>query len=348
MKFIPQYEPKVSNEYATDVFDQISSGWIGTAKKTEEFEGKISEITGAEYVVSTTSGTTALMLALCSMDLPAGSTILFPNYTFIAGANAARFLGFKIKLIDVKEDTLCMDPSKAEEGIDRNVSAIMFVNHNAYIGNDVLKIRSVCDKYNMKMIEDSSQALGMPMAGRIGDVGVFSFSVPKIVTTGQGGVLFTDNESIFIKAKQIRDQGDEWRKDKIHRNIGVNFKFNDILASYGMAQLNRLNELLTIRKNIFDWYREDIEIVDYGYDSTWMVIYRTKNALKIIDELKKLNIQAVQYYRPINTNPPYSCFGCKFPISEILYEELLYLPSSLTLNNENIEIITSIIRKCEQ
>jgi len=336
----PQYEPFLKEDYIESVSNQLKSGWIGPSKTTVEFEEKICEVTGSRYCVSTTSGTTALLMGICALELPKNSTILFPSYTFIAGANAARFLGFNIELVDIKRSTMSMNPDLVE--LDKNVSAIMFVNHNSYCGEDVQKIKELCRKNNIPLIEDSSQALGIKNAGRTGDFGVFSFSVPKIVTTGQGGALITDNEEIYTKCKRLRDHGDDWRKSRIHNFLGINLKFNDVLASLGLAQLNQLDELLYQRKEIWDWYKEHIDIVDFGYPSTWMVIHENKNSDKIIQKLKENDIQAVKYYLPINRNVPYEDSKIHKE-AEYVSENFIYLPSSLTLTREKVKLICDTI-----
>lgn len=335
---IPQYEPFIKKEYIDSVSQQIQSGWVGTSKKTEEFEEEICKLTNAKYCISTTSGTVALVMGIHSLNLEPGSTILFPAYSFLAGANAARFLGFNIKLVDIKRETMCMDPDKV--CLD-NASAVMFINHNGYVGGDVQRARRICDK---AFIEDSAQALGMPNAGRTGDFGIFSFSVPKIITTGQGGVVITDNKDIYERCKQLRDHGDNWRKDRLHNHLGINLKFNDILATYGLAQLKLLPELLERRKEIFDYYRKYLKIKDFGYDSTWMVIYETANADRIINKLRDNEIQAVKYYRPINHNVIYKD-DATHEEAERAFRDCVYLPSSLTLTKNDIENICKVINE---
>ena len=345
MTFIPQFQPEVLDSYIQDVSAQMKSGWVGPGKKTEEFEKRISEISGAKYVVATTSGTMAIVMALESLNLPKGSTILFPDYTFLAGANAAKFMGYNVQLVDIKEDTLCMNPD--EVYIKENVSAVMFVNHNGYVGEDVKKIREICNKTNIPMIEDSSQGLCIENAGRIGDVGIFSFSVPKIITCGSGGCLITDNEDIYIKAKRVRDHGDNWRENRIHNYLGVNLKFNDILAAYGLSQLDNIENIKSKKKQIFDWYEDRISIYRYGLPFTWMVIHKSKNASSVIDCLKAEGIQATKYHRAIHENPVYST--CEpFPVAERMAQELVYLPSSLNLEESMVEKICEIIKKAEQ
>lgn len=338
--FVPQFEPLIVQSYADDVQKQIMSGWIGPSKTTQAFEEKLCEITGAKYCLSTTSGTTALLIALSALDLPPESTVLFPSYTFLAGANAARFLGHKVKLIDINPETLCMNPNLLQEA-----NAVIFVNHNGYVGEDVQIIKDLCK--NTPMIEDSSQCLGMPNGGRIGDMGILSFSVPKLVTTGQGGAVITDDESLYNRCRQIRDHGEDWRKTKIHNHLGVNFKFNDILAAYGLSQLSDLDFLLSERKRVFDTYRERINLIDFGYDSTWMVIYKTENVNEIVEELRKEDIQAVKYYQPLNHNPTFQN-NWIYSVAEEIWNTHIYLPSSLVLQDETIHRVCEVIHRIDQ
>lgn len=342
MSFIPQYEPLIAESYADAVRDQILSGWVGPSKTTVAFEEKICEITGAKYCVSTTSGTVALMMAVFALDLRKGSKILFPAYTFLAGANAAKLSGHEVQFVDIRLETLSMNP-KLLLDID-DAAAVIFVNHNAYVGEDVQKIKDKCHERGIPMIEDSAQALGMPNAGRIGDMGIFSFSVPKIVTTGQGGAVITDNSDLYDKLIRIRDHGGDWRKTRLHRALGVNFKFNDILASFGLEQLKGFDCLVECRNNVFDHYRKHIKLVDFGYRSTWMAIYESKNPDKIIDALKENEIQAVKYYRTINKNPLYES-NDKFPVADHVAESHVYLPSSLGLKENQIDRICKIINE---
>lgn len=341
MERIPQFEPLIKETYAEEVSNQVLSGWIGSAKATLEFEGHIQRITGSKYCLSTTSGTTALLIALAALELPPKSTVLFPAYTFLAGANAVRFLGHTIKLIDVREDTTCMDPDQVD-----GRTPVLFVNQNGYVGKDVAEVLNKCRIHNQFLIEDSSQALGIPGAGRTGDIGVFSFSVPKIVTTGQGGALITDNQSLYERCRRIRDHGEDWRKDRIHNHLGVNFKFNDVLAALGNSQLRDLNAILANRKRVFDLYRQHIPLLDFGYSSTWMVIYRSRKPDELIEALTKTGIQAVRYYRPINHNPPYQDGHC-YAIAEKVYLSDVYLPSSLTLSQLQIEKICSLVKRAD-
>lgn len=339
---IPHFEPVVRARYIWAVVRQLRSGWAGSGGAVLEFEEEIKERTGARYAVATTSGTVGLMLAITALDLRPGSTILFPAYTFVAGANAARFLGHPVELVDVRPETLCMDPRLLELGPE--VGAVIFVDHNGYVGPDLKRVRELCSQAGIPLIEDAAHGLGIPTAGRVGDAGVYSLSVPKLVTTGQGGVVVTDQAGIAARCRQARDQGGGWRSQRRHENLGVNFKFNDVLAAYGSAQVRDLDRLLRRRARLWSWYREEIPILDFGQPSLWRVVHRSKDAAELIDHLSENGVQAFQYYRPVHHNPPYAT-GREFPVAEQLAQELVYLPSSLTLTRREVRRIAGLVNE---
>jgi len=355
IKTIPQFQPLNRRKDAKAVYKAIRKGNLGPGAVCLKLEERIKQLTGAKHCLTTTSGTTALIMAIEALDLPRGSTILFPSYTFLAGANAARFMGYKVKLIDIHPDTICMSALELEEKINKNVSCVIFVNHNArsrYHGFGIDYAKSICEKHNIPIIEDSCQSIGVKNAGRTGNIGVFSFSVPKLITGGQGGAIITDDDKLAKRLSEIRDHGDNWRKNRIHKNIGVNFRYNDIQASYVLSQLNDIQELLTKRWMLCNEYSKYINIesfdcITFSNETPWMVIYKSKNADKIIEALAEKKIQAVKYYRPINENKPYKT-RLKFPVAEQMAHELVYLPSSLNLSKKQIRKICNIILKVER
>jgi perosamine synthetase len=350
---ILQFEPVITARDIAAVCSQMQSGFVGPGKTTEEFEKKLAEIANRRYCFATTSGTTALMLSILALEIPKGKTILFPSYTFLAGANAAKLLGYNVQLIDINPETLCIDVKKLEEWLWLDstavpmIGAVMFVNHNGYVRSDVYAVKSLCRAYEVPMIEDAAQCMGIDGAFQVGDISTVSFSVPKLINCGQGGAVFTDNDNLAQKIDQIRDQGgSDWRKTRIHKHVGGNFRFNDILASYGLSQLNRLEEIKENKKRILDRYSKHIEIYRYDQNITWMAIYRTKNANRIIEELKANDIQGVRYYRPVCENDQFKSSE-KFEVAEMLYEELVYLPSSLNLEDLQIDKVCEIIKETE-
>ncbi len=347
-RFIPQFEPTILPEYTAAVRCQVDSGWIGTSITTETFEDMLRVKTGVKHVIATTSGTMAIYLGLAALNLPKDKKIAFPTYTFLSGANVIKSLGYEIEFVDIDRETMCMSPDRLQEVIGPDIGAVLFVNHNGYAGEDRDAIARLCEQHGIIFLEDSAQALGTDAsAGRLGKFGVYSFSVPKLITTGQGGVVFTDDDTLAERIKQIRDHGDNWRKDKVHNHIGLNLKFNDIAASLGIAQLLNLDNIIRTRKRIFYDYRQHLRLEDSGYASTWMVIYRTDRADDIVRALRDANIQAVKYYRPIPSNAPFMLDPSKYTEAEYVYQHHLYLPSSLNLTKAEINEICTIIKKVE-
>jgi len=351
MKEIKQFKQIIKIKYAWNVFKTIMKGNLGPGPECLLLEEKIKKLIDLKYCFITTSGTTGLIMAIESLNLPKGSTILFPAYTFLSAANAARFLGYKIKLVDINPYTLCMNPDLIK--ITGNVSCIIFVSHNGYNGSDLNKVRQICNIHNIPMIEDCCQSIAIKNAGKTGDIGIFSFSYPKLITGGQGGAVVTDDDKIAKRLEQIRDHGGNWRKDRLHQYIGVNFRYTDIQASYILSQLKDIKLLLNKRWKLFYYYYIN-DIKPYRFvpyvsekESGWMVIYRSKKADQIIEALKKENIQAVKYYKPISYNPPYKT-KIKYPVAEQIYKEIIYLPSSLNLKRRKIKRICRIIKRVEE
>jgi len=349
---IKQFQPYIKRKYAKAVFKNILNGTLGPGIQTKLVEEKIKQIYNIKNCICTTSGTMALMIAIKSLNLKPGSTVLFPSYSFISGANAARFLGYKIKLVDINPYTLCLDPDKLK--YNKNISCVIFIDHNGYNGSDLQRIKQFCVEHNIPLIEDSAQCLGISKTGQIGDIAILSFSVPKVVTSAQGGVILTNNNKLAEKCRNIIDHGGQgWRQDRIHKGIGLNLRFNDILASYLLPQLKDIKSLLNKRWKLFyNYYFNGVKPYRFspyisGKESGWMVVYRSKKADRIIEELEKSNIEAVKYYKPISHNLPYKCKE-KFPVAEQIYKELVYLPSSLNLKKKEIKRICSIIKRTEE
>ena len=352
MRDIKQFNQLIRFKYVYSVVKTIMKGYLSPGKITEKIEKKIQEIHDIKNCICVNSGTTALMVAIKALNLKQGSTILAPAYSFIAAHNAARFLGYRIKLIDINPYTLCLNPYKLK--YTKNISCVIFIDHNGYHGSDLYLTKEFCVKHNIPLVEDAAQCLGINKTGQVGDIAILSFSYPKIATGAQGGAILTDNNQLAEKCRNIIDHGGQgWRQDRIHKSIGLNLRFNDILGSYLLPQLNDLKSLLNKRWKVFNnYYKNGIKPFRFAAhhpekESLWMVIYRSKKADQIIEALKKENIQAVKYYRPICDNLPYKT-KIKYPVAEQIYKELIYLPSSLNLKRKKIKRICRIIKGVEE
>ena len=349
---IPQYEPLVDKDYTDAVASQMSSGWYGPGKVTTLFESMIKDTCYSRHDVTVRvvpSGTIALMLAIKALDVPKHFKILFPSYTFLAGANAARFLGYEVELVDVNENTLCMDIEALERKLrlskDPTQYVVIYVTHNGYSGPDGFEIRNICDNFGISMIEDGCQSLGSPNFSLYGHIATLSFSVPKIVTTGQGGAVVSCS-SLANRIDELCDHGGgNWRKTRIHESIGLNARMSDINSALGVAQLSKLPLLLGMRQGVRVMYQScGISILGEHRYSPWMMLHKTTDALGLAEYLWKHNIQAVQYYTPISWNVPYALVDpATLPNAEKIYESVLYLPSSLSLTIEQVSEISKHI-----
>ena len=353
---ILQYEPLIKEEYAMAVSNQINSGWIGPGKTVKTFEEKFAAYVKSEYALATTSGSSAIMVALLALGLKPNDSVVVSNYSFIAAINVIRLMNLNPILVDINRDTLCMDIDETTKLLDeKNIKACIFINHNGYIGNDVVNLKKACQKRNIPLIEDAACALGQwydnKHAGTIGDVGTFSFSVPKLITTGQGGMIVTDDYSIHQRCEEIIDQGSiTWRQDGFHAHTGANFKFNDILAAYGLAQLNTINDLLERRLHLYNRYLSNGIKLHFSNNtdlhpdnlSPWMMVLIAENAHDIHDHLEKHDIQTRFYYKPArySIGDPKIC-----PVTEKLYHQILYIPSSLTLTDKQIDFVSEKIKE---
>lgn len=354
-KLIPQYEPWVRRRYIRAVARQLRSGYLGpggtTAKLETWFLSRSEQGTAA---MATTSGTAALMLAIHGLGLPASSTILFPAYTMLAGAHAARALGFKVRLVDINWRTLCMDLDQLMLTLanDQSVSAVIFVDHNGYAGDDAHATRNLCDGYRVRLIEDASQALGSYRAGHHGDAVTYSFSVPKLVTGGQGGLVVFRNAEDARRANELQDQGgSSWRSTRIHENLGLNLRYNDIQAAYVLAQLDDYGMLLDRRRQVWRWYTaagvRDCLSPPTMLQPGWCMLYVHEQAAKLVEWLWNDQIQAAQYYKAVHRNPPFATDE-SFPVAERAEQSLVYLPSSLTLTYRDVRRVARSIHNFER
>lgn len=345
----PQYRPLITQSDADAVRDQVASGWVGCGETTRKWEETIASIEDpGSFAIATTSGTVALMVALEALHIPKDSSVLFPAYAMLAGANAAKFLGYRVWLVDIDPETLCMDLNKMEESLKSKhpPKAVIFVDHNAYTGKDRIRAREICNSTGVQMIEDAAQCFGCGEKKWAGSISTFSFSVPKMITTGQGGAMLTRNPVLAERMRKLVDHGGgDWRKTKIHTSLGVNFKFNDISAALGISQCSRLHEIRAAKRKIINLYEENgVKILGSGASLPWMMCARFENPERIISNLHAAGYQAVMYYKEMTQHKEFVSLRY-FPVAKRAAESVLYLPSSLDLSADKIKEICAVIKE---
>lgn len=356
--FIPQYEPTIGQEELKGLQEVVAANWISEGPKTKLFERMVADFLGVEYVVSVSNGTLAIAVACMALDIGEKSEVIIPDLTMAGTANGVILSGAAPVFVDVMED-LTMDPEEVERKINKKTRALIPVHLNGR-ASDMTALSRLSRKYNLNIIEDAAQAFGSKLSskylGTFGDVGCFSFSVPKVVTTAQGGMLVTRNKYLYQKILKLKDQGRRERGKDIHDTIGFNFRFSDIQASIGIAQMKKLNTNLRRKKAIYSTYLKllnDISQIkfvetDLGETVPWFVdIYLEKRA-GLIKYLAKNRIGTREIYPAMHTHKAYRRFTSKkelFPSAQKYSSMGLWLPSSMKLTNKEINKICLLIKK---
>lgn len=358
-KTIPQMEPSFDHREIKAVTDYMESGgWIMEFKKTQELEKMICDFTGAKHCVMTINGTIALIIALLALELKPSDEILIPNLTMIASPNSAVLLGIKPIFIDIDPTNLCLDLSKAKKALNQKTKALMYVPLNGRSGN-MKEVVNFCKANKLFLVEDAAQALGSyyqnKHLGTFGDIGTLSFSVPKIITTGQGGALLTDNTKLYNKIQKIKNFGRATGGTDTHDTFGWNFKFTDIQAVIGIEQFKKLPKRIIRKRQIYNKYHsilKDIPQVkfintDLSQTTPWFIDIYAQSPSNLAAYLEKKGIKTRRIYPAINTQKIFrkQWKSHPFPTSQKIARQGLWLPSSVKLTSQEISLIANSIKQ---
>ena len=356
---IPQMEPWFDDAEANAVFAYMKSGgWLMEFKKTEELERMIADYVGAKYCVMTVNGTVSLWLALRALGVGRGDEVLVPNLTMIASPNAVALAGASPVLVDVEVNTLCMDLEKAVLSVTPKTKALMYVPFNGRSG-DMERVVSFCKEHDLLLVEDAAQAFGSffkeKHLGAFGAIGSFSFSVPKIITTGQGGALVTDNEELYKKMRRLKDFGRDQGGADIHDDWGWNFKFTDLQAVVGIEQMKKLAWRVSRKKELYKRYSDALRDIsqilflptDLTNTSPWFIDIYVDDPDGLQHYLKENGIGARRIYPAVHTQKIYqpAYREISFPVSEQFAARGLWLPSSSKLTDEEVDYVAEMIKK---
>jgi len=350
---IPQMEPWLGEEEATAVYDYMRSGaWLMERDKTRQFESIIADVTGASHCIVTVNGTVSLTMAALACDVKPGDEVIVPNYTMIATANSAYMLGATPIFVDVEPETLCLEIKRTEAAITRKTRAIVLVTANGrYPRAGIEAFVDLADNHGLALIEDAAQSLGSRFPdgrhiGSVGKVGSFSFSVPKIITTGQGGCLITNDDELAERLRKLKDFGRAAGGTDIHQSIGYNFKFTDLQACVGIEQMKKLDWRIERKKEILVKYQQALRAVgsvkffeqDLINTTPWFIDILCERRADLQEHLKKKGIGTRVMYPPVNQQEAYKRVG-DHPVSELVGQQGLWLPSSSQLTDQQIETV---------
>lgn len=357
--FIMQMRPLFGEEEKKAICEYMDEdGFITEFKRTEQFEQMIAEYTGAKHCVVVNNGTISLTLAAMAVGVQAGDEVIVPNYTMIATPNSVKMFGAVPIFVDVEPETLCLDIEKVKQALTPKSRAIMLVSANGrYPKVGISAFEELAHERNLLLIEDSAQSLGSfypdgRHIGRAGLVGSFSFSAPKIISTGQGGALITDDDAIAAKLRRLKDFGRSGGGNDIHDSIGYNFKFTELQACIGIEQMKKLPARVERKKEIWRRYADNlagvtgIRLFDHDLDRTspWFIDAIVEDREGLIAHMKEAAIGARVMYPPINKQIAYQAPG-ENPVSNLIGVKGLWLPSAVQLTDIEIDRICKCIRE---
>lgn len=354
-KSIPWFAPKFVGTELHALQAVIDSGFINDGPKTAEFERQIAAYLGVKHAVAVTSGTAALTMALIAYGVGRGDDVLVPDLTFIATANAVTLAGANPVLVDVDPLRHVVTLDALENAITRRTKAIVTVEVNGRCP-DYASIVMFCARHNLALITDSCEALGSfygnRMAGTLGNAGCFSFSPNKLITTGQGGMVVTNNGTIYDRLRELKDQGRSQRGTggrDLHPALGFNFKFTDLQAAVGLAQLQMLHDRIRAVKQRNAWYRSELDgyfelpITAEENFSLWFDVL-TEGRLGLVAFLRSQNIGTREFWLPIHRQVPYT-WNRAFPGATAASNKGIWLPSGFDMTESDVSYVVDVIKK---
>ena len=353
--YIPQMQPWIGEEEKKAVVEYLDSGgWLTEFTRTRDLEQAIATDVGARHVAMVANGTVSLFAALAALGVGAGHEVLVPDLTMIASANTVLLAGATPVFVDVDPSTLCLDLEQAERHITERTKAIMLVSFNGR-APDMERAVALARRHRLFLVEDAAQALGSRWRGRhlgtFGDIGSFSFSSPKVITMGQGGALVTDDDALMARVLKVKDFGRVKAGVDEHDALGYNFKFTDLQAVIGLAQMAKLDWRVQRKKEIFARYQAELaDVREVAFVATnleetspWFIDVLVPDPRALRQHLHERGIGTRPFYPPVHTQAPYHRPG-SFPETERASRQGLWLPSSSFLEDGTVKRICGEIR----
>jgi len=381
---IPLASPDITEEACALVMETLQSNTLCFGPKLEEFEQAIAAYSGRKYGIAVNSGTSALHLIIKSLDIADGDQVITTPFSFISSANCMLFERAEPLFVDINSDDLNFSPELIEIALkkdtNKRIKAILAVDVFAHPA-DWDALYGLAEKYNVKLIEDSCEALGseyrsqdhlkekrwekLTRTGSFGNASVFAFYPNKLITTGEGGLVLTDDRQITDMCRSLRNQGRDPESDDwfAHKRLGYNYRISDINCALGLSQLNRVDEIIKKRQKIADYYSSKIKMLPFveppfcapNVTLGWFVyvVRLTKNFTQkdrnsIMQKLMKKGVACSNYFAPIHLQPFYrKLFGYKpgdFPVTEDVSNRTIALPFFNTITHEQIDYVVDTLK----
>jgi perosamine synthetase len=360
---IPLAQPDIGEEEIRLVNEVLRSGWLSMGPKVGEFEELFASYIGTKHAIAVNSGTSGLHLCMNAIGIKKGEEVITSPFSFIASSNCIMFEHGKPVFVDIDPDTLNMDVERIEAAITKNTKAILPV-HVFGQPCEMDTIMDIAEEHNLAVVEDACEAVGAEYngqkAGTFGDASVFAFYPNKQMTTGEGGMIVTDNENIAKLCRSLRNQGrsesEEWLN---HVRLGYNYRLDDMSCALGIGQLKKIDDLIEKRAKVADEYTKGlkevegvtIQYLDPRVKMSWFVyVIRVGENIdrnKVMEYLKEHGMSCRPYFTPIHLQPFYrKTFGYKegdFPICEKVCDSTIALPFYGQMTKETIEQVCTTL-----
>ncbi len=371
---IPLSIPNLGPREKELVMAALDAGWVSTAgPEVKAFEEALAEYCGVRYAIATNSGTAALHLALKVGGIMAGDLVLAPNLTFVASINPIYYLGGEAVLVDVKRDTWQMDPELVEEFLaneteeregqrvyrvsGKRIGGLLAVHVLGY-PCDIQRLVALGEQYGVPVIEDAAEAMGSLLKGQhlgtFGKIAAVSFNGNKVMTTGGGGAVLTNDSADAEYARTLANQARRHYQEYLHDEIGYNYKMTNLAAAMGLAQLERLEGFVDRKAEIWQYYQEAFAGTDIGFiaypegvrPNHWLVTIQHPDVRRLEGVLEVNEIQARKLWIPMDRLPPYT--DCHYlsreDHSHHIYEHSLSLPCSTGISEEELETVCGVVK----
>jgi perosamine synthetase len=367
-RIIPVSDPKLDGNELRYVTQCVQSNWISSAGRfVRDFEEAFAGAMGCRYGVAASNGTTSLHLALATLGIGPGDEVIIPTFTMIATANAVRYTGAQPVLVDAERTTWNMDVSQLERLVTPRTRGILLI-HTYGHPVDMDPLTELADRRGLWVVEDAAEAHGARYRGRpIGSLGraaSFSFYANKIITTGEGGMVTTNDGELARVARRLRDHAFSDERHFWHKYLGFNYRMTNLQAAIGLAQTERLDELVEIRRTNAARYTAVLSKIPgltlpverpWARNVYWMYGVVVEDVFGISrDELRqrlaRRGIETRTFFIPIHLQPIYyeAFQGRRYPVSEELCRRGLYLPSGATLTGAEIDYVCEMVRETRE
>ena len=349
--------PSITKKEISYVLDATKNGWnFHFNDYVEKFEKEVARYVGVKHAMATSSGTGALHLSLLAMGIGPGDEVILPEISAVASANVITFTGAKPIFVDIEQDTWCIDPKSFERAITKRTKAVMPVHLYGHPSN-MTEINKIAKKRGLYVLEDACPSLGATCnsikTGSLGDMGAFSFQGAKIVVTGEGGMLVSNNSKLFEKAQYIADLGRDRKRGAFwHTIVGYKYKMSNIQAALGLSQTERIESLVGKKRRIFSWYKKRLDTLagltmnvekDWARNTYWMssIVLPKKSRVsrdELMHELHNRMVDTRPFFFPFSMLPMYRAKTN----NRVAYQVGLTginLPSGVNLTEEEVDYV---------